>query len=44
MNFILAIYDITSPFSDEFHEEQTWAGLDNIDEIHAPFPWHLIGF
>jgi hypothetical protein len=27
------IHDITSLFSDKFHEEWTWACLDIIDEI-----------
>jgi hypothetical protein len=38
------IHDITSLFSDEFHEEWTWAFLDIIDEIHEFFPWRMIGF
>ncbi len=40
----IGIRDITAPFSDDFHKEQTWACLDNINEIHAPSPWKLIGF
>jgi hypothetical protein len=35
---------IILPFSDEFHKERTWACLDIINEIHAPYPWHLIVF
>jgi len=38
------ILDITSPFSDVFHNEQTWFCLDIINKIHAPSPWHSIGF
>jgi hypothetical protein len=40
----IGIYDITSFSSDKFYEERTSACLDNINYIHAPFPWHLIGF
>jgi len=40
----VGIHDITSPSNDEFHEEQTWACLDFVDEIHGPFSWCLIGF
>jgi hypothetical protein len=32
------IHDITSFFNDKLHKEWTWACLDIIDEIHAPFP------
>jgi hypothetical protein len=39
----IGIHDITSLSNNEFHEEQTWACLDIINETHAPFPWHLIG-
>jgi hypothetical protein len=38
------IRHITSPYSDEFRKEQTWACLDIINQIHAPSLWHLIGF
>jgi len=34
----VGIYDITSPFSNEFHKERTWACLDIVDETHEPFP------
>jgi hypothetical protein len=40
----IGIHDITSPSSDEFHEEQTWVCLDFVDEIHGPSSWCLIGF
>jgi hypothetical protein len=40
----IGIRDITSFFSDKFHKEWAWACLVIVDEIHAPFPWHLIGF
>jgi hypothetical protein len=40
----LGIHDITSLSNDKSHKEQTWAYLDIVDEIHAPSPWHLIGF
>jgi len=40
----IGIRDITSFFSDVFHEEWTWVYLDIVNEIHTPFPWHLIGF
>jgi hypothetical protein len=33
------IRDITSPFSDMFHKEQTWACLDIVGEIHELSPW-----
>jgi hypothetical protein len=39
----IGIHGITFPFNDKFHEERIWACLDNVDETHAPFPWHLIG-
>ncbi len=39
------IHDITSSFTNEFHEEWTWACfMDIIDETHEFSPWHLIGF
>jgi hypothetical protein len=34
----LGIYDITSPFSNKFHKERTWACFDIVDETHEPFP------
>jgi hypothetical protein len=40
----IGIYDITSPFSNKFHEEWTWICLDIVDETHAPSPWDSIGF
>jgi len=44
MNELYGIHDVTSPFSDKFHEEWTWVCLDIINETHAPSPWHLISF
>jgi hypothetical protein len=44
MNELYGIHDITSPFNDKFHKEQTWVCLHIINEIHAPPPWHLISF
>jgi cytochrome b561 len=40
----IGIRDITSSSNDEFHEERIYVCLDIIDEIHEPFPWHLISF
>jgi hypothetical protein len=40
----LGIRDITSLSNNKSHKEKTWAYLDTVNEIHAPFPWHLIGF
>jgi hypothetical protein len=40
----ISIYDITSPSSDTFHKEQTWASLDIVGEIHELSPWCWIGF
>jgi hypothetical protein len=40
----VGIREITSPFSDKFHEEQMWVCLNIIDETCEPPPWHLIGF
>jgi hypothetical protein len=40
----IGICDITSPYSNKFHKECIWDCLDMVDEIHAPSPWHLIGF
>jgi hypothetical protein len=34
----IGIYDITSPFSDKFHEKWAWVCLDIINKIHEPFP------
>jgi hypothetical protein len=34
----VGIYDITSVFSDEFHEKQTWVCLDIINETCEPSP------
>jgi hypothetical protein len=34
----IGIRDITSPSSNEFHEEQTWACLDIVNKTHAPSP------
>jgi hypothetical protein len=38
------IYHITFPSNDKLHKEWNWVCLDIVDEIHAPSPWHLIGF
>ncbi len=38
------IHDITSLSNDKFHEEQTWACLDIVDEICEPSPSCLISF
>jgi len=40
----VSICDITSPFNNKFHKEQTWACLDIIDETHEPSQWHLTSF
>jgi hypothetical protein len=40
----ISICDITSFFSDKFHEEQTWVYLDIVDETREPSLWHWIGF
>jgi hypothetical protein len=40
----VGIYGITSPSSDKFHGEQTWAYLDTIDETCEPSSWHLMSF
>jgi len=39
----IGICDITSFFSDKFHEEQTWVYLDIVDETREPSLWHWIG-
>jgi hypothetical protein len=38
------IYNIITPSSDKFHEEQTLACLDIIDETTKPSSWRLISF
>ncbi len=35
----VGIYDITSPFNDKFHKEQTWAYLDNVNETRELCTW-----
>ncbi len=40
----VSISDITSPFNNKFHKEQTWACLDIINETHEPSQWHLTSF
>jgi hypothetical protein len=40
----IGIRDITSPFNDKFHKEQTWACLDIIDETCEPSQWCLTSF
>jgi hypothetical protein len=36
------IHNITSPFSNEFHEYWSWVCLDIFNEMFSCFPWHLI--
>jgi hypothetical protein len=38
------VYDITSPFNNEFYKEWwPWACLDIVHEFFSFFSWHLIG-